>query len=85
MITLTVGPHPNRDNQDALREDLGLVDKPVKNIQVNEAMAGFVLIDLRVDCTKDGDLNPYEYHLRLLNRHELASVDSLAIAPGFNN
>lgn len=84
VVTLTVGPHPNRDNQDALREDLGLVDKPVKNIRVNEAMAGFVLIDLRVDCSKDGDLNPYEYHLRLLNRHELTSVGSLAIAPGFN-
>ncbi|MES9868040.1 MAG: WYL domain-containing protein [Candidatus Thiodiazotropha sp. LLP2] len=84
VITLTVGPHPNRENQDALRKDLGLVDKPVKNIQVNEAMAGFVLIDLRVDCSKDGNLNPHEYYLRLLNRHELVSVGSLAIAPGFS-
>jgi len=85
MVTLTIGPHPNRGNQDALREDLGLINKPVKNIQVNTAMAGFVLIDLRVDCSKEGDLNPYEYHLRLLNRHELISVDSLTIAPGFNS
>lgn len=84
-VNLTLAPHPKRSNQEALREDLGLSDKPVRNIQVNAVTAGFALIDLRVDCSKDGSLNPYEYHLRLMNRHELLGVSSLAISPGFNS
>jgi hypothetical protein len=82
-LTLTLGPHPARENQSALREDLGLTDKPVKNIHVNAATAGFILIDLRVDCSEGGILNPYEYHLRLMNRHELVGVSSMNISPGF--
>lgn len=82
-IVLTVGPHPYRSNQDALREDLGLTDKPVKNIVTNAAITGFVLTDLRADCSKEGTLNPYEYPIRLLNRHDLEDIDSMSFAPGF--
>jgi len=82
-INLTLAPHPRRENQDALRIDLGLTNKPVKNITVNAVTAGFVLIDLRVDCSADGFLDPYEYHLKLMNRHELENVGSMNIAPGY--
>lgn len=85
QITLTLAPHPRRENQEALREDLGLNDKPVKNVTTNAVTAGFVLIDLRVDCSPEGALNPYEYHLRLMNLHELRNVESMKIAPGFND
>lgn len=84
QVTLTLAPNPKRENQEALREDLGLIDKPVQNITTNAVTAGFVLIDLRVDCSSDGSLDPFEYHLRLMNLHELQSVDSMDIAPGFN-
>lgn len=83
QITLTLAPHPRRENQEALREDLGLIDKLVQNVTTNAVTAGFVLIDLRVDCSPKGSLNPYEYHLRLMNLHELQHVESMKIAPGF--
>ncbi|WP_444917933.1 WYL domain-containing protein [Microbulbifer sp. JMSA003] len=82
-ITVTVAPHPNRANHAALKEDLGLSDKPVKNISVKPAICGFVLTDLRVDCSPSGDMNPFEYPLRLMNRHELLGISSMVIAPGF--
>lgn len=84
LITLTLAPHPRRENQEALREDLGLTDKPVKNVATNAVIAGFVLIDLRVDCSAEGSLNPFEYHIRLMNLHELENVESMKIAPGFS-
>ncbi|WP_323844367.1 helix-turn-helix transcriptional regulator [Microbulbifer magnicolonia] len=83
QVTVTVAPHPSRENQVALREDLGLSDKPVKNIMINAAVCGFVLTDLRVDCSLGGDMNALEYPLRLMNRHELTGIGSMAIAPGF--
>ena len=82
-ITLTLAPHPNRPNHAGLKEDLGLSDKPVKNIMVKPAICGFVLTDLRVDCSLNGDMNPFEYPLRLMNRHEIQGVSSMVIAPGF--
>lgn len=82
-LIITLGPHPQRANQEALREDLGLLDKPVVNLRVREALIGFVMNDLRVDCSAEGTLNPYEYHLRMLNRHDLVGVDAMVIAPGF--
>lgn len=82
-IVLSIGPHPKRKNQQALKEDLGLTDKPVKNLHIRECLAGFAMNDLRVDCSEEGSLNPYEYHLRLLNRHEVKNVGSMIISPGF--
>lgn len=83
QAVLTLGPHPKNPNQDSLREDLGLYDKPVRNVTVNQAMVGFVLTDLRVDCSEHGILDPHEYYLRLLNRHELLGLDGMKISPGF--
>lgn len=82
-VTLTLAPHSKHPQKDALAMDLGLKDRPVSNIDTNRVMAGFVLIDLRVDCSVDARLNPFEYHLQLMNRHELSEIESLNIAPGF--
>lgn len=82
--TLTVAPHSRHPQKDALAMDLGLQDRPVSNIDVNRAIAGFVLTDLRVDCSINASLNPFEYHLQLMNRHELGDIDSLKIAPGYS-
>lgn len=82
VLTITLAPHPKRHNQEALKEDLGLIDKPVQNIQANAVTAAYILIDLRVDCSPKGDLDPYAYPLRLVNRHELV-VAGMEITPGF--
>lgn len=83
-ITLTLMPHPKHANPDALKLDLGLVDKPVCNISTRKALAGFLLRTLRVDASLQAVLSPVEHQLYLANRHELLAVESMVIAPGFN-
>ncbi|QOL25663.1 WYL domain-containing protein [Thalassotalea sp. LPB0316] len=84
LITLTIGPHIKHPNPEALKLDLGLTEKPVMNITVSEALAGFALTELGVDCSLGACLNPYHFQYCLLNRHELINIDSLILAPGFN-
>ncbi|MBO1519010.1 helix-turn-helix transcriptional regulator [Oceanisphaera pacifica] len=83
-VTLTLMPHPKHTHPAALKMDLGLVDKPVCNISTRKALAGFSLRSLRVDASLQGVLSPIEYPLYLANRHELLTLASMAIAPGFN-
>ncbi|MFT5117371.1 MAG: hypothetical protein ACI9NY_000900 [Kiritimatiellia bacterium] len=83
-MTLTLAPHPNHANQDAFRRDLGLTDKPVLNINVSLAMAGFVLSAMRVDCSEAADMDIHQFPLRCMNLHDLKDVESLQIAPGYH-
>lgn len=82
-IILSLAPHPLHPNPEAHARDLGMCDRPVVNMRVNTVVAGFLLTDRRVDCSKHGDLDPLEYPLRLMNRAEVSAISSLAIAPGF--
>lgn len=84
-ITLTIAPHTKHEHPDALRLDLGLVDKPVINIKTNKVLAGFILSKMRVDCSKEGKLDCRMFNLQLMNRHELVDVESMNFAPGFSN
>lgn len=80
---LSLAPHNRHPNPEIHAMDLGMTDKLVTNILTNAVVAGFVLTDLRVDCSVHGSLDPYEYPLRLMNRDELEAVESMAIAPGY--
>lgn len=82
-VVLTLGPHSQHPKPQALKLDLGLLDKPVKNLRVNSITAPFILTDLRVDCSKNAKLNPHEYPLQLMNRSELLHLQGMLIAPGF--
>ncbi len=81
-ITLTIAPHPKHKNEQALRMDLGLTDKPVLNFNVPSAAAGFVLSAMRVDCSPYADMDHNQFPYRCVNLHELERVESLLIAPG---
>lgn len=78
-------PHPRNPQPDAQFLDLGVKDGDTKDLIVSEACLGFVLTDLRVDCSKGHKLSCYEYPLALKNRDELESVESMSFAPGFND
>jgi len=84
-VTLTLGAHPNHHNPKGLNKDLGLLDKPVFNLTVPRALAGFKLAELAVDASPEGTLNPEYFQYRLLNLHELFEVSSMRIAPGFKS
>lgn len=77
-------PHPKAVHPESQMLDLGVKDLGVREIIVSEALLGFTLIDLRVDCSRNADLNPSEYPLRLNNLKELFNVSSMKIAPGFS-
>lgn len=76
-------PHPKALHPESQMLDLGMQDLGIREIVVSEALLGFSLIDLRVDCSRGADLDPYEYPLRLNNLKELCNISSMKIAPGF--
>ena len=82
-ITLTIAPHTKHPHPDALRLDLGLVDKPVINIKTNKVLAGFILSKMRVDSSKDAILDCKMFNLQLMNRHELTDIKSMEFSPGY--
>lgn len=76
-------PHPKAHYPESQMLDLGIKQGEMKEILVPEAIAGFILIDLRVDCSPAANLNPSEYPLRLHNVQELSHIPSMIMAPGF--
>ena len=76
-------PHPKNPNPDAMAADLGVRDSEMKELMVAEACLGFVLTDLRVDCSKYHRLSFHEYPLALQNREELEDIQSMKLSPGF--
>jgi len=77
-VILTVAPHPNLPHPETALLDLNLKNKPVFNIKSNEAIAGIVLSSMKIDITSDASENPFNYQLRLMNRHDLKDLPSLA-------
>lgn len=77
-------PHPKNPLPDAQLADLGIKDREIRTLTISEAMLGFVLTNLRVDCSKGHKLDYKAYPLALKNYSELTTVSSMVIAPGFN-
>lgn len=85
FVRLEIVPHPNNiKHSTAIEMDYGMVDG-VKEIKVRAAMAGYLLRRWNVDCTDNASLNSPEYQLYLANKSELAFIDNLTIAAGFNH
>ncbi|MEO3865262.1 WYL domain-containing protein [Rheinheimera fenheensis] len=83
--TLELMAHPRNPVPDAQLSDLGIKDGEYRSILVSEALVGFVLTDMRVDCSSGHKLSYLEYPLALKNRAELLSVESMSFAPGFSS
>lgn len=78
-VVLSLAPHTNHPNKEALALDLGMSHAPISNIKTNAVLASFFLQELRVDCTQGAELNPMEYNLQLMNRHELTHLGILSL------
>jgi hypothetical protein len=83
LRSVQLAPHPKHPTPDAQSLDLGIKDEETKELMISEALLGFVLTDLRVDCSKKRALSCHEYPLVLLNRDNLDDVESMIFAPGF--
>lgn len=84
MRIVQLVPHPKNPNPDAQLLDLGIRAGEIRELMVSEACLGFILNDLRVDCSKGNKLSWNEYPLSLKNRDELANIESIVFAPGFD-
>jgi hypothetical protein len=83
-IILSVAPHSQHENGKNLIWELEMDGKPMRNIPTNAALAGYVLNDLRVDCSVNGILPPNIFSLQLMNRHEVEGIESIqTLGPGF--
>ncbi len=80
---LTLVPHPNHHQPEAIRLDLGLENKPVLNLRVSAVLAGYCLQEWRVDCSAEATLPAAQFPLYLANHYELATLPSMCLAPGF--
>lgn len=84
VVTLSVAPHTQHENRKNLTWELEMEGKPIRNIVTNAALAGYVLNDLRVDCSVDALLPPNVFGLQLMNRHEVEDIESIqTLGPGF--
>ncbi|TOM17335.1 hypothetical protein CGH82_19350 [Vibrio parahaemolyticus] len=83
-VVLTLVPHPNHHQPEAIRLDLGLENKPVLNLRISAALAGYFLQEWRVDCSVEAVLPAAQFPLHLANHYELATLASMCLAPGFD-
>lgn len=84
IVNLSVAPHTQHENIKNLTWELEMEGKPIRNIETNAALAGYVLNDLRVDCSSDALLSPKVFGLQLMNRHEVEDIESIqTLGPGF--
>tara|TARA_R110001592_G_scaffold81333_7_gene241455 strand:+ start:2177 stop:3037 length:861 start_codon:yes stop_codon:yes gene_type:complete len=83
MRVVQLIPHPRTADPQAHLLDIGVSAGAVRELIINEACLGFVMTDLRVDCSRGHRLNSLEYPLALRNVDELESIDSMVFAPGF--
>lgn len=83
VVTLTIMPHDKHPHPEAHALDIGVIEGRAQNVLSNAVIAGFLLNDLRVDCSASGSLDPLEHPFRLINPHELTDIGSMKIAPGY--
>lgn len=81
-IELEIVPHPNLSSKEFVEKEYDMKDG-VLRYKVRAATAGYILRLWNVDCSRDHKLKGNEYHLWLQNVSALQQVDSLYLAPGY--
>ena len=80
--TIILVPHPSIKHFKAIELDYAMVDGKIE-LNVREALLGYLMRQWNVDCSLNNSLIGNELHLRLANIEELQGIDSMAIAPGY--
>ena len=82
MVVLEIVPHPDAKWPEGIMADYGMIDG-VLRVKARAALAGYLLLRWRVDCTPEHRLDSSEHHLWLRNQETLYGVESAAaLAPG---
>jgi len=79
---ITLVPHPTIEHGKAIELDYSMVDGKLE-LNVREALIGYLMRQWNVDCTLESTLVGGQYQLRLDNIDQFQRIDSLSIAPGY--
>lgn len=80
-IDLVLVVHPGVDRPEIVQRDFGMRSGEL-HVTVRAAIAGYVLQQWNVDCSRERRLDPTIHRLCLQNLSEVAGVKSVEIAPG---
>jgi hypothetical protein len=79
---ISLAPHPSVKHTTAIELDYATSDGKL-NLNVREALLGYLMRQWNVDCSTNASLTGNEHHLWLSNVNELVGITSMAIAPGY--
>ncbi len=82
LCELQLVPHPRLSHSKAIEMDYGM-SKGILELEVRAALAGYLLRQWNVDCSKNASLQGAEFQLYLQNNETFYDVENLAIAPGY--
>ena len=83
IVNLKLAPHPKLAYPQAIAMDYQMQNGKL-NLELRAALAGYLLQQWQVDCSKDYQLDHHKYQLALENPRVLGEVENLILAPGFN-
>lgn len=81
---ITLVPHPSIKHFKAIELDYAMVGGKIE-LNVREALLGYLMRQWNVDCSHDASLAGYENHLWLNNVNEIGKLPCLNIAPGYGD
>ncbi len=85
FVEINLIPHPTITNRKTIEIDYGMINGVLK-VKVRKAIMGYVLRRWNVDCSHNHSLRGLEYQLALKDPKSIEySIDTMALAPGYNN
>jgi hypothetical protein len=81
-VTLRLEPHPAHAQPLSIERDFGMRDGCL-HVTLRAAIAGYVLRQWQVDCSRDASLRGPEFRLRLADPAQLEGVNNAVLAPGY--
>lgn len=81
ILPLTLMPHPKLPYPEAIELDYGMHQGRL-NLEVREALFGYVMQQWLVDCSADYHLDPSQYPLALARHQQLDAIANKVLLPG---
>ncbi|APD85395.1 WYL domain-containing protein [Alteromonas sp. Mex14] len=82
VVRIQLVVHPSVNHPKAVELDFGM-NEGILNLEVREALLGYLMRQWNVDCSRKATLVGSEHHLWLSNIDELGELSCLTIAPGY--
>ena len=84
IVHLVLVPHPTLIHKQPIELDYAMINGERK-IEIQAALAGYLMRFWNVDCTANASLKQGGHHLWLKNVSDLKDLNSMTISPGYPN